>query len=105
MDRIGYVYYDGQLAGTLQEKEQGFYFIYDSAFRETGVPIAYSFPLDQAMYYSREFFPFFENLTTEGRMLEIQSRTQQIDPSDKFGLLLKNGGDLAGAVTVLEELI
>lgn len=104
MDRIGYVYYDGRLAGILRETEAGFYYTYDSAFRETGVPIAYTLPLAKAVYYSRELFPFFENLTGEGWMLEMQTRLQQLDPSDKFGLLLRNGRDLAGAVTVLEDL-
>ena len=44
--------------------------------------------------------PFFENLVSEGWLRKLQSQQQKIDENDRFGLLLANGGDLVGAVTV-----
>ena len=103
MDRIGYVYFQEVYAGTLQETETGYKFIYDAAYLESGIPIGYNFPLTQRVYYSDDLFPFFENLVSEGWLLDLQSITQHIDTSDEFGILLRNGKDLTGAVNILTE--
>lgn len=42
-----------------------------------------------------------ENLVAEGWLKKIQSQAQKIDENDSFGLLLENGKDLTGAVTIL----
>lgn len=43
-----------------------------------------------------------ENLVAEGWLKKIQSQAQKIDENDSFGLLLENGKDLTGAVTILK---
>ena len=44
---------------------------------------------------------FFENLVSEGWLRKLQSQEQKIDENDRFGLLLMNGRDLVGAVTIV----
>ncbi len=44
--------------------------------------------------------PFFENLVSEGWLRKLQSQHQKIDERDRFTLLVENGKDLVGAVTV-----
>ncbi|MBI9102622.1 MAG: HipA N-terminal domain-containing protein [Spirochaetales bacterium] len=97
MDRIGYVYFRGIYAGELQESEIGYKYICNASYLETGVPIGFNFPLSQAVYFNEELFPFFENLICEGWLLKLQSSIQYIDPSDKFGILIRNGKNLTGA--------
>lgn len=105
MDRLGYVYYDALFVGILRESESGFNFTYDSIYLEKGIPIGFNFPFSNISYYSSSLFPIFENLVSEGWMLKLQSSVQHIDESDKFGILLHNGKDLIGAITVLKELM
>lgn len=104
MDRIGYIYYDGNYAGILRESDTGYYFIYDSLYLEKGTPIGFNFPFSEMSYYSSTLFSLFENLISEGWMLNLQCSLQHIDESDKFGILHNNGRDLIGAITVLKEL-
>ncbi|MBN7796646.1 HipA N-terminal domain-containing protein [Parahaliea mediterranea] len=92
--------YQGRLAGILEEDEEGFSFTYDSEYLAGGVPISYQLKLREAAYESKDLMPFFENLVSEGWLRKLQSRQQKIDENDRFGLLLANGRDLVGAVTV-----
>jgi serine/threonine-protein kinase HipA len=39
-------------------------------------------------------------LVSEGWLQKLQSQQQNIDEHDRFGLLISNGKDLVGAVTV-----
>lgn len=105
MDRVGYVYYNNEYSGKVTESEKGFKFTYDSDYIITGAPIGFNYPLTQTSYFSKTLFPLFENLICEGWLLDLQCRSQHIDKQDKFGILLKNGKDLAGAITVLGEVI
>ncbi|MBT2785386.1 MULTISPECIES: HipA N-terminal domain-containing protein [unclassified Halomonas] len=96
------VYYKGRYAGLLQEDEEGlFQFSYDALYRIDGYPIAFSIPLSAEPYVTQGLPPFFENLVSEGWLRRVQSTTQRIDENDSFGLLLLNGRDLIGAVSVL----
>ncbi len=101
--RKGFVYYDGMFAGILSQIQAGFQFSYDGGYLLHGIPVGFCFPLQDASFISDELFPFFENLVSEGWLKQIQSRAQRIDENDRFGLLLENGRDLIGAVTVLKE--
>lgn len=103
MDRIGYVYFNNIFAGTLINTQEGFSFTYDNDYLIYGSPIGYNFPLKKIKYYSLELFPFFENLVSEGWLLDLQSNMQHIDKKDKFGILLNNGKDLIGAVTIRKD--
>jgi serine/threonine-protein kinase HipA len=44
---------------------------------------------------------YFENLVAEGWLRKVQAQAQRISEGDRFGLLLENGRDLVGAITVL----
>ncbi len=101
MDRIGKVYYNETLAGKISQINGLFFFQYDESYLQSGVPISFNLPLKKESYKSENLFPFFENLLSEGWLKHLQSQTQKIDENDKFGLLLSNGKDLIGAVTVI----
>lgn len=103
MDRVGYVYFNGLFAGVLTESANGFTFCYDADYILMGTPIGYNYPFSQTIYRNSTLFPIFENLVSEGWLLDLQSRVQHIDKSDKFGLLLNNGRDLIGAITIQRE--
>lgn len=101
MARIAQVFYNKQLAGTLAETASGFQFSYAVNYLAGGTPIAFTFPLREAAYESEHLPGFFENLVAEGWLRQLQSQQQKIDENDRFGLLLMNGRDLVGAVTVV----
>jgi serine/threonine-protein kinase HipA len=100
MDRVAYVYFNEVFAGTLTQSPEGFTFTYDVHYTLRGTPIGFRYPFSQVSYYSRTLFPVFENLVSEGWLLDVQSRLQHIDKKDKLGFLLNNGQDLVGAITV-----
>jgi len=96
------VYFNGERAGVLEKHAQGFRFTYLKGFL-TGrfaCPISYSFPLREDPYEAEQLFPFFEGLVSEGWLLKIQSQSQKIDERDFFALLVSNGQDLIGAVSI-----
>jgi serine/threonine-protein kinase HipA len=99
--RKALVYYQDRIAGTITETAEGFQFIYDTDYLVGGTPISFHFPLQKAEFYNTQLPSFFENLTSEGWLLKLQSKVQKIDEIDTFGLLLANGRDLIGAVSVI----
>jgi len=101
MGRLARVYFNERLAGTLEQREQEFIFQYNKSYLAGGTPLSFHLPLQEAPFITDELMPFFENLTSEGWLRALQSRSQKIDESDRFGLLLENGQDLVGAVTVI----
>ena len=98
------VYANGVLAGTLTETEHGVYiFRYDDAFLldKEQTAISLSFPKSQREFLSKELFPFFYNMLSEGTNKAIQCQTLKIDENDAFGLLLATAHtDTIGAITV-----
>jgi serine/threonine-protein kinase HipA len=100
MDRVANVYYQGQLAGELESIANGYTFTYNESYLAGGVPISFQLQLREEPYVSEELMPFFENLVSEGWLRKLQSQQQNIDEHDRFGLLISNGKDLVGAVTV-----
>lgn len=99
-DRIAQIFYNGRLAGRLTETSSGFEFTYDGDYLAGGTPIAFTFPLQEMPFKHTRLPGFFENLVSEGWLRKLQSQEQKIDENDRFGLLLMNGRDLVGAVTV-----
>ena len=100
-ERVAQVFYNQRLAGRLAETNGGFEFTYDSDYLAGGTPIAFTFPLQEASFKHTRLPGFFENLVSEGWLRKLQSQEQKIDENDRFGLLLMNGRDLVGAVTIL----
>ena len=99
--RIAQVFYNGKPAGKLAEDSSGFEFTYDDDYLAGGTPIAFTFPLQETPFKHAKLPGFCENLVSEGWLRRLQSQEQKIDESDRFGLLLMNGRDLVGAVTVV----
>ena len=101
MGRIANIYYQRRLAGQLEQVSNVEYtFAYSDSYLIDGVPISFLLPLREQPYTSEALFPFFENLVSEGWLQKLQSKHQNIDEHDRFGLLISNGKDLVGAVTV-----
>ncbi len=100
-ERVAHVFYNQQLAGRLAKTKDGFEFTYDDDYLAGGTPIAFTFPLREASFRHTRLPGFFENLVSEGWLRKLQSQEQKIDENDRFSLLLMNGRDLIGAVTVV----
>ncbi|GME30289.1 hypothetical protein CRM79_20915 [Pantoea agglomerans] len=89
-----------KLAGTLSEEQSGYAFCYLPAY--TGGAISFSMPVRPEPYLSEELHPFFKGLAPEGWLRKRYSEIQKIDDNDLFGLLMKNGNDMLGAVVFRE---
>lgn len=101
MGRLARVYFKGRLAGELSDsQDSSSQFIYYAEYLAGGTPLSFHFPLQAEPFICERLFPFFENLVSEGWLRRLQSQQQKIDEKDRFGLLLENGNDLVGAVTV-----
>lgn len=94
------VFFCDRLAGILEEHSYGFRFTYDDTYRSTGSSIGAAFPVTEKVVEFPELPPLFDNLVSEGWMRRTQSMNQKISESDRFGLLIHNGSDLIGAITV-----
>lgn len=103
--RAAQVFYDGRLAGHLRETARGFSFQYEDTYLAGGTPISFTLPLRVVAYESKNLHGFFENLVAEGWLRRLQTQQQRIDATDRFGLLLANGRDLVGAVTILPAVL
>ena len=60
------VFYGNELAGYLQEREDGYVFEYDKEFLKKNIPVSISLPPREEPYKSKELFPFFKGLLPEG---------------------------------------
>jgi serine/threonine-protein kinase HipA len=92
-------------AGLLERTGKGYRFTYDQDYLSgpNAQPVSLTLPLRSEPYESEILFPFFFGLIPEGWLLELTSRTLKIDPENAFDILLANGGDCVGAVTVIPE--
>lgn len=97
------IYFKEQLAGVLEETENGYRFKYDRDFINKKTSISVSLPVREEPFEDRVLFPFFEGLLPEGWYLEIVSKSLKIDKNDKFGLLLATCKDTIGAVKVMAD--
>lgn len=94
------VYMYGRLAGYHERSGRGVKFQYDGDYLKSGAPLSLSLPLRVEPFESNGLPPYFSGLCSEGWLRRIQAFEQRIDPSDDFTLLINNGRDLAGAVTI-----
>lgn len=104
--RQGVVYYNDIVAGTISELEDSSYvFNYEyNYFSNIGLPpISVTIPKIKQVHSSKNLFPFFYNMLSEGNNRKTQCRILKIDEEDDFGLLLKTGAhETIGAITVEE---
>ena len=98
------VYRSGVLAGILiQEKRDSYIFRYDDFyFNNPDQPaISLILPKNNKEYHSKNLFPFFFNMLSEGINKKLQCRQLKIDENDYFSLLLATAQiDTIGAVTL-----
>lgn len=104
--RQGIVYNNDMVAGMVSETENGVYeFNYDdNYFSNSRLPaISVTLPKSKQHHYSKNLFPFFFNMLSEGANRKTQCRILKIDEEDDFGLLLKTGAnETIGAITIEE---
>jgi serine/threonine-protein kinase HipA len=100
--RQGQVFYKNELAGLIQETDEGFTFQYDSEYllNKESKPISLTLPLQQMAYCHRILFPFFDGLIPEGWLLNIAADNWKINKNDRMGLLLACCKNTVGAVSV-----
>ena len=95
----------GQIfAGDLIKQDNGYTFVYDKKYllSKDASPISLTLPLQAEPYYSQKLFPFFDGLAQEGWLKEMSERILHIDASDQFTLLVKNGRDCVGNISIEE---
>lgn len=103
------VFFDRDWAGVLEKKEQAgeacFVFAYLPAYLQSksARPVSVNFPLREQPYESKVLFPFFDNLLSEGWLLDIQAQSLKIDKSDRFALVARCGLECMGAVSLRGE--
>jgi serine/threonine-protein kinase HipA len=97
---------EDQLAGWLTQDEQGYHFVYDTAYaaQPNARPVSLTLPIQEAAFTSNVLFPFFDGLIPEGWLLDIAEKNWKLNPRDRMGLLLACCKDCIGVVSV-EEII
>ncbi|MBA6398128.1 HipA N-terminal domain-containing protein [Colwellia sp. BRX10-4] len=105
LKREAKIFVNGKLAGILSEfregKNQRVVFQYEEDYLKGGSPIGSSFPLTSALFEWDKLPPFFENLASEGWLRKMQSEREGIENEDTLGLLLANGAELIGALSII----
>ena len=94
------IFMHGTLAGRLERIGSRVRFQYDAQYLKSGSALSMSLPLRPEPYESEGLPPYFSGLCSEGWLKRVQAFEQRIDPDDSFTLLINNGRDLAGAVTI-----
>lgn len=105
--RKGYVYVQNDLAGVIEETDQGYRFTYDTNYLNSSSPkpISLTMPLSKESYESNTLFPFFDGLIPEGWLLNIVVKNWKLQYKDRFGLLLVACKDCIGDVSIRNEVI
>lgn len=92
---------NGRLAGILERNGRQVRFQYDEEYLKLRQPpLSKSLPLRRQAFEHEGLPPYFSGLVSEGWLKRVQAREQHIDPDDDFALLVNNGEDLPGAVTI-----
>lgn len=100
--RHAIVMFKDDIAGKLEETEDGYKFTYNEKFIKKEIPISLSLPVKNKIYKSKDLFSFFKGLLPEGWYLDIVCSTLKIDKNDAFGILLSTCKETIGAVTIKE---
>lgn len=97
----------GRRVGRLEETSAGggtrFTYAADHLAAADARPLAPNLPLRPEPYESDTLHPFFANLLPEGPLFDQTARRLGLRRTDRFGMLLKVGADVMGAVQVLPE--
>ncbi|MGB8841615.1 MAG: HipA domain-containing protein [Aliidongia sp.] len=98
--RSAAIAFKDKIVGRLEETAAGgTRYIYHDTSREA---IACCLPVSRREHeWGAGLHPFFQHLGTEGWLRERQARVAHLTAEDDFGLLLRDGADCIGAVSVL----
>lgn len=99
---IADVYYGEEHAGTLENSSDSarVIFTYSEDYIAHGRRIAFHLPVRSEPYVTEGLHPFFDSMVSEGWLKRVQTTTRNIDPSNRFLLLVKTGLDLPGKVSI-----
>lgn len=103
MAKVGIVLINEEIAGSIIYNGSEYVFKYDENYFNNSQKkaISVTLPKIQQEYRSKELFPFFFNMLSEGVNKKLQCRQLKLDENDYFGLLLATGGvETIGAVSV-----
>lgn len=101
MNNKGLVFYKENLAGIIEQTENGFMFTYDEEYlKKNEEPVSLTLPVRQEPYKSKYMFPFFDGLIPEGWLLDIAEKNWKLDRRDRMSLLLSVCNDCIGAVSI-----
>ena len=69
-------------AGWLSLDENGYHFVYESAFlnSSSAEAVSLTLPLQKEIFNSKVLFPFFDGLIPEGWLLDIAERNWKLNP-------------------------
>lgn len=102
--RAAEIYVHDIFAGILRETDEGYSFVYDTAYlkKDNAVPVSLTLPLNKEPYFSKTLFAFFDGLIPEGWLLDVVVRNWKLRADDRFGILLAACRDCIGCVSVRE---
>lgn len=102
--RVANIFVADEWAGTLEETDDGYRFVYKKEYLEqaNAIPVSLTLPLQDEPYESNVLFPFFDGLIPEGWLLDVVEQTWKMNPRDRMGLLLVSCRDTIGNVSVRE---
>jgi serine/threonine-protein kinase HipA len=105
MSRKGIIYQNNNLAGLIEETEDGYSFSYAKEYlgNEKALAISLTLPLQEESYLSTTLFSYFDGLIPEGWLLDIAQENWKLNYKDRFGLLLACCKNTIGAVSIIEE--
>jgi serine/threonine-protein kinase HipA len=105
LNREAQILVNGSVAGILSEykmnNDERIVFQYNEVYLKEGSPIGRHFPLTTERFEWDELPPFFENLASEGWLRKLQCEREGIENEDTLGLLLANGTELIGAISII----
>jgi serine/threonine-protein kinase HipA len=100
------VYQHDILAGILEKTDNGqFIFEYDDAYFNDASKesISLTLPKSKKIHKSKQLFPYFFGLLTEGNLKALQCQQLKLDEDDHFTRLIKTAHtDTIGATTIKE---
>lgn len=99
---VAEIFYGETFAGLLEkiDASNNVSFTYDLAYLRHGRKISYWLELQSEPYITEGLHPFFDSMVSEGWLKKRQSQAQQINPNNRFDLLINNGEDLPGMVSI-----
>ena len=104
--RKGRVYFKNIFAGTIEQKEGSYVYMYDESYlqRHNPSPISLTLPVRREPFESKTMPSFFDGLIPEGWLLDIAAKNWKLNTRDRMSLLLTLCGDCIGAVHIEAEV-